>query len=339
MREPGVESQRGYCIIRRYNRVYSTIIRWASYKKGTYLVHDSAMWTWWTFSITLLDVNGVVTIVSPNHLTLMMYLCMVSFRTSKTTANASHSNKTAIVYNMKGHGIESQWVYCIMRRYNILCSTLTLWVSYKKQEVLIFCEHLGSFPVFSMCWSNEREVGQTHMWSPIRNQEEPEGYHHVRQSDHSNLSMKVRMLEKKYHLSNNPSLSSPLRSKKKKNTGPTMLYGYNDKINSIGSISSPWFGNVSVMWTWWTFSITRLDVNRVMAHRQYTSPKLHDVSLNGLLSVHSKTTRNASHSNKTVFLTTFKVTFSIYNFPKSLNYWSLFYSMQTDYYYSGFWST
>ena len=55
-------------------------------------------------------------------------------------------------------------------------------------------------------------------------------------------------------------------------------------------------------------------------HRQYTSPKLHDVSIYGLLSVRSKTTRNASHSNKTVFLTTFKGTLSICNLPKSLNY-------------------
>jgi len=78
-----------------------------------------------------------------------------------------------------------------------------------------------------------------HSWSPIGNQEEPEIYHHFRQLDHSNLSMKVRMLEKKYHLSNNPTLSSPLRSQNKKNTGTTMLYGYNDKINSISNISSP----------------------------------------------------------------------------------------------------
>ena len=43
----------------------------------------------------------------------------------------------------------------------------------------------------------------------------------------------------------------------------------------------------------------------------------------------SKTTRNASHSNSTVFLGTFKATFSIYNLPKNVNYWFLFYSEQT----------
>jgi len=52
--------------------------------------------------------------------------------------------------------------------------------------------------------------------SPIRNHEQPtdvfpEVYHHFRQPDYSSLSMKVRILEKIYHPSNNPILSTPLK--------------------------------------------------------------------------------------------------------------------------------
>jgi hypothetical protein len=41
-----------------------------------------------------------------------------------------------------------------------------------------------------------------------------EVYHHFRQPEHSNLSMKVRILEKIHHPSKNPNLSAPLRRQK-----------------------------------------------------------------------------------------------------------------------------
>jgi len=47
--------------------------------------------------------------------------------------------------------------------------------------------------------------------SGIKNNIFPEVYHHFRQPNHSNLSMKVRILEKIYHPRNNPNLSTPLR--------------------------------------------------------------------------------------------------------------------------------
>ena len=56
---------------------------------------------------------------------------------------------------------------------------------------------------------------------------------------------------------------------------------------------------------------------------QYTSPKLHDVSVNGLLPY---VQIPVGMHHKTVFLTTFIVIFSIYDLPKNFTYWSLFFS-------------
>jgi hypothetical protein len=59
-----------------------------------------------------------------------------------------------------------------------------------------------------------------------------------------------------------------------------MPYCCNDKFDSIGNISSPGCSHVNVM------NIFDNTPRRKWSHghRQYTSPKLHDVSINGLLS-------------------------------------------------------
>ena len=62
--------------------------------------------------------------------------------------------------------------------------------------------------------------------------------------DHSILFMKVRIFEKKkhYHASNNPILSTPLRRQRElhciKTQGTAFPYGWNDKIDGVGNLSS-----------------------------------------------------------------------------------------------------
>ena len=59
-----------------------------------------------------------------------------------------------------------------------------------------------------------------------------------------------------------------------------MPYGYNDNIDSIGSLSSPGCSNVNVM----NIFDNTPRRKRSHGHRQYTSPQLHDVSINDPLS-------------------------------------------------------
>ena len=119
--------------------------------------------------------------------------------------------------------------------------------------------------------------------SGIKNNLFPEVYYHFRHSDLSNLSMKVRILEKIYHPSNNPNLSTPLLRQKEeywiRKLRTVMPYGCNDKIDSIGNISCPGWSNVNVMNIFDNTPIRK----RSHGHRQYTSPKLYDVSINDLL--------------------------------------------------------
>jgi hypothetical protein len=64
----------------------------------------------------------------------------------------------------------------------------------------------------------------------------------VKQPDHSILSMRVRIIEKIYHRTNNPNLATPLRRQKEdywiRELGTATPYGCNDKINGIGILSS-----------------------------------------------------------------------------------------------------
>ena len=55
-----------------------------------------------------------------------------------------------------------------------------------------------------------------------------------------------------------------------------MPYGCNEKIDSIGNLSSPGCSNVHI------FDNTSR-CKRSHGQGQYTSPKLHDVSINGLI--------------------------------------------------------
>jgi hypothetical protein len=63
--------------------------------------------------------------------------------------------------------------------------------------------------------------------------------------------MKVRILEKIYHHTNNPTLSTPFRRQREdhwiRNLGTAFPYGCNDNINNVGDLTCPLTNNVNVM--------------------------------------------------------------------------------------------
>ena len=90
-------------------------------------------------------------------------------------------------------------------------------------------------------------------------------YQHFNLLDHSILSFKVRILEKIYHPTNNPGLSSPLRRQREDfwiiELGTAAPYGCNDKIDSVGNLSSP---RCSSRLMWWGSLAALKDVKEVM---------------------------------------------------------------------------
>ena len=108
-------------------------------------------------------------------------------------------------------------------------------------------------------------------------------YKHFNSPDHSILSMKVRIIEKNYHHTNSPTLSTPFRRQREeywiRKLGTAFPYGCNDNIGSIGNISSPQCNNVNVMGLF-TNTPRR---KRSHGHRSYNKPIIHDVSFDSLL--------------------------------------------------------
>jgi hypothetical protein len=105
-------------------------------------------------------------------------------------------------------------------------------------------------------------------------------YQHFNQPDHSILSMRVLIIEKIYHRTNNPNLATPLRRQQEDywiwELRTATQYGCNDKMYGIDILSSPICRSVNVMYIF-NSSPRR---KRSHGHRQYTFPILHDVSLN-----------------------------------------------------------
>ena len=108
-------------------------------------------------------------------------------------------------------------------------------------------------------------------------------YRHFNLPDHSILSMKVRILEKIYHPTNNPSLSTPFRRKREEHwiqqLGTAAPFGCNDHIDSIGNLTSPGCQSVNVLKL---FDRTSR-IHRSHGSRKYNKPEIHDVSFDGLL--------------------------------------------------------
>ena len=108
-------------------------------------------------------------------------------------------------------------------------------------------------------------------------------YKHFNLPDHSVLSMKVRILEKIYHPTNNPNLSTPFRRKREEHwirqLGTAAPYGCNDHIDSIGNLTSPGCQSVNVL------NLFDRTSRRHRSHgaRKYNKPEIHNVSFDGLL--------------------------------------------------------
>ena len=105
-------------------------------------------------------------------------------------------------------------------------------------------------------------------------------YRHFNSPDHSILSMRVRILEKIYHHTNSPTLSTPFRRQREdywiKKLG---TYGCNDNIANVGNLTAPQTNNVNVMGLF-----PHRDRRRHShGHRAYTRPTIHDVTLDSLL--------------------------------------------------------
>ena len=97
------------------------------------------------------------------------------------------------------------------------------------------------------------------------------------------LSMKLRILEKIYHPTNN--LSTPFRRKREeywnRQLGTAASYGCNDHIDSIGNLTRPGCQSVHVMNLFDRTSRRR----RNHGSRRYYKPEINDVSFDGLLSI------------------------------------------------------
>ena len=108
-------------------------------------------------------------------------------------------------------------------------------------------------------------------------------YKHFNLPDHSVLSMKVRILEKIYHPTNSPGLSTPFRRKREEHwirqLGTAAPYGCNDHIDSIGNLTSPGCQSVNVL------NLFDRTSRRHRSHgsRKYNKPEIHNVSFDGLL--------------------------------------------------------
>ena len=94
--------------------------------------------------------------------------------------------------------------------------------------------------------------------------------------------MKVRILEKIYHPTNNPNLSTRFRRKRKEHwirqLGTASLYGCNDRIDSIGNLTSHGCQSVNVL------NLFDRTSRRHGSHgaRKY-KPEIRNVSFDGLL--------------------------------------------------------
>ena len=108
-------------------------------------------------------------------------------------------------------------------------------------------------------------------------------YKHFNQKDHSVLSMKVRIIEKIIHSSNDEKLSTHYRRQREeywiRKLGTAFPYGCNDKIDSIGNLTSPKCSSVNVLGLFNKTSRRK----RSHGHRHYTPPIIHDVSFDKLL--------------------------------------------------------
>ena len=108
-------------------------------------------------------------------------------------------------------------------------------------------------------------------------------YRHFNQPNHSIVSMRVVILEKIYHHTNSPTLSTHFRRQREefwiKTLGTASPYGCNDNVSSIGNLKSPSCSNTNVMTLFPSLSRRK----RSHGHRHYTPARLNEVSFDELL--------------------------------------------------------
>ena len=108
-------------------------------------------------------------------------------------------------------------------------------------------------------------------------------YRHFNQPDHSIVSMKVVIIEKIYHHTNSPTLSTHFRRQREefwiKILGTASPYGCNDNLSSIGNLTSPSCSNTNVMNLFPSHSRRK----RSHGHRHYTPAWHNDISFDDLL--------------------------------------------------------
>ena len=111
-------------------------------------------------------------------------------------------------------------------------------------------------------------------------------YQHFNLPNHSILSMNVRILEKIDHpsmASNSPGLSTPFRRQREEHyfrtLGTAVPYGCNDRIDSIGNLSSPGCSSVNVM----NLFPTTQRRARSHGHRCYKPFNTDDISFDNLV--------------------------------------------------------
>ena len=113
-------------------------------------------------------------------------------------------------------------------------------------------------------------------------------YQHFNQVDHSILCLRVHVLEKIYHRTNNPTLSTPFRRQREEHwireLGTAAPYGCNDRIDSIGNLTSPGCRNVNVM----SLFNSQVRRRRSHGHRHYNPPHIHNVSFDDLVGIISR---------------------------------------------------
>jgi len=110
-------------------------------------------------------------------------------------------------------------------------------------------------------------------------------YQHFNREDHSILSMRVRIIEKIYHHTNSPNLSTPHRRQREeywiRNLSTALPYGCNDNISTVGNLSSPGCKSINVLNL---FQKTERR-QRSHGHRHYNRPSITKVSFNSLLDI------------------------------------------------------
>ena len=100
--------------------------------------------------------------------------------------------------------------------------------------------------------------------------------------------MRVRILEKIYHHTNSPNLSTPYRRKREeywiRQLCTATPYGCNDNISTIGNLSSPACESVNVL----NLFQTSQRRQRSHGHRHYNRPSLKTVNFGTLLQIFKK---------------------------------------------------